>query len=67
MANRKTKQSYNMTTGGSLKVGKPGIYIIHANVSSLTYQHSKLKNHLLKPFKGISYDQSQRYCDEKNQ
>ena len=36
MANRKTKQNYNMTTGGSIKVGKPGIYIIHANVSSLT-------------------------------
>ena len=33
MANRKTKQNYNMTTGGSIKVGKSGIYIIHANVN----------------------------------
>ena len=67
MSNRKTKRNYNMTTGGSIKVGKSGIYIIHANVSSLTLHHSKSKNYLLKPLKGVSYDQSQRYCDEKNQ
>ena len=44
MSNRKTKQNYNMTTGGSIKVGKPGIYIIHANVSSLTIANLKVKN-----------------------
>ena len=37
MAAEKAKENYQMTPSGAIRVGKPGIYIIHANVS---------KNHL---------------------
>ena len=42
MATEKAKENYQMTPSGAIRVGKSGIYIIHANVSMI----ARCKNHI---------------------
>ena len=48
MAAEKAKENYQMTPSGAIRVGKPGIYIIHANVSMIVLRKNHLKQIVLR-------------------
>ena len=44
MAAEKAKENYQMTPSGAISVGKPGIYIIHANVSMIVLRNTPIND-----------------------